>query len=148
MVRMIVFLCLVLGLALPCFAQDQPAGKIKTLQGSVVVLRGEKSIPAALGLDVFPKDELRTGKDSSVGLTLEDDTLLSMGAESSLYLSEYVFDPKDNLFSLALRLIKGSFLYMSGVIGKLAPEKVHIETPDAIIGIRGTRFLVRVENGK
>ena len=34
---------------------------------------------------------------------------------------------------------------MSGVIARLAPEKVRIETPDAVIAVYGTRFLVKVE---
>ena len=32
--------------------------------------------------------------------------------------------------------------YLTGLIGKLAPEKARFETPTATIGIRGTHFAV------
>jgi hypothetical protein len=44
--------------------------------------------------------------------------------------------------SLIARLAKGTMAYMSGIIGKLAPESVRFETPVATIGIRGTCFVV------
>ena len=34
--------------------------------------------------------------------------------------------------------------YLSGRIAKLAPEKARFDTPVASIGIRGTRFAVKV----
>jgi hypothetical protein len=33
--------------------------------------------------------------------------------------------------------------YLSGLIGKLSPESVRIETPTASIGVRGTHFAVK-----
>jgi len=35
-------------------------------------------------------------------------------------------------------------LLLGALIGKLAPEKARFETPTATIGIRGTRFAVKV----
>ena len=42
------------------------------------------------------------------------------------------------------QISRGTMAYLSGLIGKLAPEKVRIETPTATIGIRGTRFALKV----
>jgi hypothetical protein len=42
-------------------------------------------------------------------------------------------------------MLKGTLAYFSGLISKLAPESAHIETPTASIGIRGTKFVARVE---
>ncbi len=129
-------------------AGQDVAGIIKSLQGSGSVLRGEDVIPAKVGEMLYVSDTILTAEDSSMGIMLEDDTLLSLGESSRLEISEYAFKPKDELFSMVLRLLKGSFGYMSGVIGRLAPEKVNIETPDAVIAVHGTRFLVKVEGDR
>jgi len=42
-------------------------------------------------------------------------------------------------------MLKGTAAFVSGIIGKLAPESVRFETPVATIGLRGTRFAVRIE---
>jgi hypothetical protein len=62
-----------------------------------------------------------------------------------LVIDEFVFAPKQGKYSIALRMIKGTVAYFSGLISKLAPDSAHIETPTASIGIRGTKFVARVE---
>jgi hypothetical protein len=42
-------------------------------------------------------------------------------------------------------LKKGSAVYNSGKIGKLSPESVKLSTPRATVGVRGTRFIIKVE---
>jgi hypothetical protein len=57
----------------------------------------------------------------------------------------YVFAPRQGKFSIVLKMLKGTAAYLSGLISKLAPESAHFETPTASIGIRGTHFVVKVE---
>lgn len=121
------------------------AGHVKTLNGQVQVQRGAIYTPASLGQPLFIEDIIATGQNSTVGIMLEDDTLVSLGPGSRLELKDFAFDPSTETFGMALRLLKGSFAYMSGVIGRMAPEKVSVETPDAVISTHGTRFLVKVE---
>jgi hypothetical protein len=139
---------LLLGLTLvasPVQADVPVAGFIKTLQGSGEVLRGNAARPANIGDVLHVGDTVVTGEQSTLGIMLEDDTTLSLGPNSRMELNDFAFAPKDELFSIAVRLLKGSFAYMSGVIGRLAPDKVRIETPDAVIAIHGTHFVVKVE---
>lgn len=139
---------LILGLLIcPARVQAEPAlaGVVKTLEGTGVVARGNATISAKIGMPLYVNDVVYTSNKSSIGIMLEDDTILSLGANSRLELKDFLFEPKNELFSIAVRLLKGSFAYMSGVIGRLAPEKVRIETPDAVIAVHGTRFLVTVE---
>jgi hypothetical protein len=42
-------------------------------------------------------------------------------------------------------MVKGTFVYLSGLIAKLAQDAVQVLIPDAAIGIRGTKLLVHVE---
>jgi hypothetical protein len=68
-----------------------------------------------------------------------------LGPESVLVIDEFIFASRQEKFAIVLRMIKGTAAYLSGLISRLAPESAHFETPSASIGIRGTRFLVKVE---
>jgi hypothetical protein len=78
-------------------------------------------------------------------VVFNDDTLLSLGPGSVLVIDEFVFAPNQGKFSIVIRMLKGTAAYLSGLISKLAPESAHFETPSASIGIRGTKFVVKVE---
>jgi hypothetical protein len=120
-------------------------GVVRSASGDADVTRGEKSIPAAPGLKLMVGDILGTGRDGSLGVILRDDSSLSIGPGSRLVLRSFRFSTSEGTFDLVARITRGTMAYISGQIGKLAPEKARFETPTATIGIRGTRFAVRVE---
>lgn len=126
-------------------AAEQPVGSIKTIEGTVHISRHGSEVAAGPGQPIFQHDSIRTEAGSRVGIILRDDTMLSLGPMSNLELKEYVFQPKDKEFSLVVRMLKGTFVYLSGVMGKLDPDAIRLETPDSTIGIRGTRLLIQVE---
>lgn len=119
-------------------------GVVRTVSGDPTVTRGEKTFPAAPGLKLLVGDTLGTGRDGSLGVILRDDSSLSIGPESRLVLRSFLFLPSEGKFDLVARITRGTMAYLSGRIGKLAPEKARFETPTATIGIRGTRFAVKV----
>jgi len=125
------------------FAGD-PIGVVRTASGAATVTRGEKTLQAAPGLKIMAGDTLGTGRDGSLGVILRDDSSLSIGPESRLVLRSFLFSPSEGKFDLVARITQGTMAYLSGLIGKLAPEKARFETPTATIGIRGTRFAVKV----
>lgn len=131
--------------AAPALAGRTTAGAIKTLDGKAFIQRDGRQIPAEVGTELYVSDTVVTEQTASAGIMLEDDTLVSLGPGSRLDLSDFAFEPRSGSFAIALKLIKGTFAYMSGIIGRLAPEKIRIETPDAVIAVHGTRFLVSVE---
>jgi len=125
-----------------------PSSTIATVQkvsGIADVVRQGRTISAKIGLQIYQNDTLRTGRDGSFGVVFNDDTLLSLGPESILVIDEFVFAPRQGKFSIAIRMLKGTVAYFSGLISKLAPESAHIETPTSSIGIRGTKFVARIE---
>jgi hypothetical protein len=144
-----VVICLMVIILLPCLAMgnESPIGKIKTGKGDVSVIRSGKGIPMKKGDSLFQNDIIRTGAASSVGIIFDDNTVLSLGPKSKIVIDHYVFAPEKGLLSMAVRLLKGTASYLSGIIGRQAPEAVKFQTPDAIIGIRGTQFLVKVGGG-
>ncbi|MBU0908717.1 MAG: FecR domain-containing protein, partial [Proteobacteria bacterium] len=120
------------------------AGTVKNVQGSVLVMRQKMTLKVARGMKIYANDVISTGKDGSVGIILRDNTIFSLGPESELELKEYVFVPDQGRFTVLAKMIKGTFVYMSGLIGKLSPDSIKIETPVGTIAIRGTRFAAKI----
>jgi hypothetical protein len=139
----ILILMLLFPVMLP--AEESPVGSIKTLNGNVMVLRSEQALPASIGMPVFQKDVIQTPPAGSVGIIFRDDSIISLGPESELDITEYVFEPKDENFSMLMKMIRGTFVYVSGAIGKLSPDSIKLETPSSIIAVRGTKMLIEVK---
>jgi hypothetical protein len=122
-----------------------PVAIVKKISGSATVVRQGQPIPATNGLEIWENDTLRTGSNGAIGIVFNDETFLSLGPESVLVIDEFVFDPKQGKFSIVIRMLKGTAAYLSGIISKVSPESVHFKTPTASIGIRGTKFVAKVE---
>jgi hypothetical protein len=133
-----------IAVAVPASAQPPAAGRIKIASGEAVIVRGSRTSPARVGEPVYSSDHLRTGKDGKVGVTLNDDTQLSIGPASEVRLDSFVFEPGQGHLALVLKFIRGTAAYVSGQIAKLAPDAVRLETPAAIVGVRGTTLAVHV----
>lgn len=126
-------------------AQPSGAGTVKLLSGAVFIVRDGGVVPAKLGQPVFETDALRTGADGKVGVTLKDDTRVSLGPNSEVRLQRFVYSPADGGLGLVLQFVRGAAAYVSGRIAKLAPDSIRLETPAAIVGVRGTTLAVRVD---
>jgi len=122
---------------------DGSIGVVRSADGAATVTRGGNVLPATAGTRLRAGDTLGTGPDGSLGVILRDDSSLSLGPSSSLFLRDFLFSPNEGKFSLLVRLSRGTMAYLSGLIGKLAPDKARFETPVATIGIRGTHFAVK-----
>lgn len=131
----------------PAFGES-PAGSVRTVQPPAWIQRGEDRIPAEAGTRLLAGDALRTGTEGAMGVVLRDNTLFSMGPESELVLDEFVFEPRESRFALVANMVKGTFSFLSGLIGKLSPESAKILTPVGTVGIRGTKFYAKVEGRK
>ncbi len=130
----------------PAVAEPRsPAGHVKTVSGAAFIVRDNATVPANPGAQLFESDALRTGADGSIGVTLQDDTRLSLGPGSEVRLERYVFKPADGGFAMVLKFAKGVASYVSGRMAKLAPDAIRLETPAAIVGVRGTTVGIRVE---
>ncbi|MDI9570677.1 MAG: FecR domain-containing protein [Pseudomonadota bacterium] len=125
-------------------AADAVVGYVKTAKGEAFIERGETVIPARINEKISKNDILKTGANSSLGVTLKDDTLIALGSNSAVTVSEFNFSPGEGNLSLVARMLKGCVEFASGIIGKLSPESVKFSTPVGDIAIRGTRFAVRI----
>jgi len=133
--------------ALPAFAQQPSAGRIKVASGAVFIVRAGGLVRAQAGQDVFEADSLRTGADGRLGIIMNDDTRVSLGPSSEVRLDRFVYAPADGRFGFVLRVVRGVVAYVSGRIAKLSPDSIRLETPAAVVGVRGTTLAIRVTPG-
>ena len=131
--------------AAPVFAQaPRPAGLIKIASGSAFVVRAGAQLPAEAGQPIFEADTVKTGADGRLGITLKDDTRVSLGPSSEVRVNRFVYAPAEGRLGLVLGVVRGVMAYVSGRIAKLAPDSIRLETPAAVMGVRGTTLAVRV----
>jgi len=135
----------VLALAVAVPAQASDVGEIKVAKGTVHVERDGKRLPAAAGMPIRQSDRLVTGADGSAGVTFTDNSLLSTGPNSVLVVDHYTFDTTTHAGKFDASLKKGSLAVVSGKIVKQSPGAMRVRTPAAIMGVRGTDFVVQVD---
>ena len=128
----------------PGGAANQPIGTVDTATGSVWVLRADGSrVELQPGDPVFQGDVLEIGEDGSVGLVFIDDTVFSLDSDGRMVLDEMIFDPTTGEGESAFTVVQGVFSFVSGQVAKSGDEAMVVNTPVAIIGIRGTQVAVK-----
>jgi hypothetical protein len=132
----------VAALLIPTQLHAAEIGRIKVAKGGVTIEREGSAAPATVGARVQTSDRIRTAADGSVGITLDDDSLLSAGPNSILSLDRYAFDPTTNQGRFDAALNKGTLAVISGRIAKQSPDAMTVRTPAVILGVRGTTFVV------
>lgn len=127
-------------------ASENYIGTIKEMTGNVTIARGAKKIAAEQGTEIEVDDEILTDSDGSAGILFLDETTLSLGPKSKVAIKDYIYNPDSSQFSFVVKIFKGTASYVSGLIAKLRPESAEFITPSATIGIRGTKFVIKVDN--
>jgi len=126
-------------------AQDAHVALFKNVTGNVKIVRDNSSIVPEAGTQLMRLDVVVTGPNSSGGMVFKDGTQITVGASSEIEISRYLFQPEEAKYDFSLYLRKGTAIYSSGKLGKLAPESVTVNTPKAAVGVRGTRFIVKAD---
>lgn len=130
----------------PAAAQDAAIGHVKSIKGGASATRADGQVTLAIGDPVYREDVLETGSGGALGVIFRDNTILSLGPRTTVALRDYAFEPAAEKISFLARITRGTLLYVSGVIAKLSPSAVSIETPVATVAVRGTRFLAQVKD--
>jgi hypothetical protein len=139
-------LVVVLGVVaalLPAVASADDIGRIKVVKGDVRVERAGVTVAAAVGTQLQQGDVVVTGRDGAVGITLNDDSLLSAGPDSVLALDRFAFDSTTHAGGLKTTLRRGTLAAVSGKIARQTPGAMQVRTPWTILGVRGTELAVR-----
>ena len=110
-------------------------GQIQEIKGKVDVLRSDKVIHAKKGFSVDVNDTVFTYQNSKAKIVFKDNTIITIGQNSTFKIKDYVYGKKPKA---RFSFLKGSFVSVTGKIGKIAPKRFKLETKNASIGIRGT----------
>ena len=137
-----IFAALLSLLAAAALAND--VGQVKVTKGVVHVEREGARIPAVVGMPVRQADKLVTGADGTVGVTFADNSLLSVGPNSTLAVDKFSFNPSTHEGQFDASLQRGTLAVVSGKMVKQSPDAMRIRTPASILGVRGTEFVVKV----
>ena len=89
------------------------AGTIKTLKGTASIEREGKKLAAEPGGKVMVNDRILTAADSTIGITLRDNTLLSAGANSTLVVNRFAFNSTTHAGAVDATLKRGTLAVVS-----------------------------------
>ena len=127
-------------------AAEEYAGVVKTSRGAASVDRAGTQIALAPGVQLNQGDRIVTGSNGYVGITMRDDTLLTLGPGSALNLDSYGFDAKTHDGNFLVSLSKGVMSVVTGLIAKRSPDSFVVRTRVSTMGVRGTEFIVEADD--
>ena len=137
--RWLIAICLYPSLA---FAS---VGEIGQIKGSGVLERGKDVIiEGEAGVGVQSMDTAVTA-NGTMRIDFIDETRVDITEQSRLVIDEFVYDPANDIGSLSIKASLGTVRYASGQIAKRYKQNVKIRTPSATIGVRGTDFIMVVD---
>jgi hypothetical protein len=152
-------LCLLACAALAPAAAQAAAGQVLFALGRVEIQRAGQSLPAARGTPVEVGDTITTGPTGLAQVRMQDGALLSLRYGSTLVVEDFrlpapaaapvavtpaapAAPPSAAVAGgrSALRLLRGAFRTVTGLIGRNTNDAYSVATPVATIGIRGTDY--------
>lgn len=143
--RTILLFCCLAPLSIAGLAQ--PAPDRQTVGTSTLVRNNAEAIysltsrPLIAGTQVMMRDLLKTGSDSRLEVELLDSSTLVLGERAELLVDVFVYDPGEKL-EASFNLLKGALRYIGNYVSGKAPKEVRVETPVAMLGVRGTDFWI------
>lgn len=130
-------------------SDESPVGAIQEISGDATVTRADGSTEnLQLGSPIYQGDIVETSDEGAVNIMFIDETSFAVSEDARLAIDEYVFDPATAEGVTNFSVLKGMFVFTSGMIGREDPDDVHIETPVGSIGIRGTIIAGNVDSGE
>ncbi len=116
-----------------------PVGIIREATGDATVTHTNGVVEkAAIGTPIYEGDIVETKAGGAINITFVDDTSFAVSENARMAIDEYVFDPSTQGGESNFSVLRGVFVFTSGLIGREDPDDVKIETPVGSIGIRGT----------
>jgi hypothetical protein len=124
----------------------EQAAIFKKVQGAVSVRSSTaakaQARPVASGDALAVGERVHTGKDAGASFTLSDGTELMLGARSSAVVREYTYNSTTQEGNILIEFLGGQLRVISGLISKKKPESLKVQAPSAVVGVRGTDFVL------
>jgi hypothetical protein len=136
-----VLLLVVLG-AGPAGAQAPEAiGSVSALTGQAQVTSAGQSQarPLAPGAEVFEGDRIRTAPDAKLRLSLEDGSVLTLGAATELSLNRFHYAPERAARNVLLEVPRGIIRVLVELL--VAHSTFEVQSNTAVASVRGTEWI-------
>jgi FecR-like protein len=118
-------------------------GQVATVQGVATVTRGKTASSTLKVKDAIQKNDiLQTSANSSLGITFDDETTLSLTANARIVVNQFVYEEGSKGNIVALNIARGTVAFVAGLVAKTGD--MTISTPTANLGVRGTTGVVDV----
>ena len=128
-----------------CFVLADKVAIVKYVDGKVFAKTQEKVVLLKSGDFIDEKTIVESKDGSGITLVFNDDSFLILGENTLLNVEKYLFKEDTKEYEFELFLKKGTASFESGKIGTESPESFIFKTPEGVVAIRGTKFLVKVE---
>tara|TARA_R110001592_G_scaffold20926_18_gene84762 strand:+ start:11232 stop:13769 length:2538 start_codon:yes stop_codon:yes gene_type:complete len=126
-----------------------PVGAVQEIAGEATVTRLDGTVEVVgIGTPIYQGDVIETDEKGAVNIMFVDETTFAVSEDARLAIDEYVFDPATQSGTTNFSVLKGVFVFTSGLIGREDPDDVSIDTPSGSIGIRGTIIAGDVDSGE
>lgn len=123
---------------------SEAIGGAGAVSGSPAITRHGVTSVLMSGDPIHPGDIVETEDGESVNLLFSDESSILVGENARLEIDDYVYDPESGENSQKVSLLRGLFLFTSGLIGQTNHDDVSIKTPYGFLGIRGTAFYTEI----
>ncbi|MEW5911417.1 MAG: FecR family protein, partial [Thermodesulfobacteriota bacterium] len=142
-----------LGLCLAAMAgaaEPQQAGYVVRVQGKAQVVNQalSRNLAVVQKMPLFQGDRITTQARSLVEIALADDSLLQIGAETTLDLTRLQVDTVNKTRDAELGLPLGKLQALVNDLFKRGQRKFEIKTQNAVAGVRGTLLMVLALSAK
>ena len=129
---------------------QSPAGIMKKVQGTVLVIGVNGAAPRVVipGDAWFTGERLVTKADSGASLTLRDGSELVLAANTAVSLPKFEYDTTTQEGNILLDFLGGQLRILSGLIARNKSENMKIKTATALVGVRGTDFILEAPRSK
>lgn len=124
-------------------ATSDIVGTVLEVEGAATItMQGvAQAQPLKVNMPVHTGDIIVTGPAAKAYVMLIDNTELTLSENGQLSIDDYNFNDRDSTNNSATySVLKGAFLYVSGLVAKKENPDVTVNVPQGSIGIRGTRF--------
>ena len=141
---MLKYFLLLVCMSTSAYANIGEIAQLKGKEGGAAIERDNSEISAEKGTGIQMDDTAVTA-NSAMTINFIDETRVDITEHSRLIIDDFVYDPSTGKGSLGLKASLGTIRYASGQIAKNSRQRVRIRTPSATIGVRGTDFIMVVD---
>lgn len=133
----------------PALARGEQAGVSAAVRGEVELAEAKGVVGTRIdsGQPIYLGDYITSSPGSGMQILLMDETVFTIGPNSEIAIDDFVYDPSNNQGHMTASITRGVVRVLTGKLAHNDPKTMKINLPVGSIGIRGTQFLVSVQDG-